>query len=357
MGKLKNDRLIKALLRQPVDQTPIWLMRQAGRYLPEYRAIRSSVPNFLTLCKTPELACEVTLQPLARFPLDAAIIFSDILTIPDAMGLNLYFSEGEGPRFEKTLELNDLKKLRSLDVSHDLKYTLDAIRLVSKELNGKVPLIGFVGSPWTLACYMLEGGASKTFSKARSFCYKAPKYLHDLLNFLSTSITEYLIAQVEAGVDVLMLFDTWGGLLTPENYLNFSLNYLKKIIYTLKNHPKTANIPIILFTKQGSNWLEAMTNSACDAIGLDWSININEARQRIGNKVAIQGNFDPALLLGTPDSIREAVKYLLAQYGSFPGHIANLGHGIEPSTPLENVRVLVDAVHEYSKIYHQLLSS
>lgn len=355
MKKLKNDRFIRALLRQPVDQTPIWIMRQAGRYLPEYRTARSHARDFLTLCKTPELASEVTLQPLERFPLDAAIVFSDILTIPDAMGLGLYFVEGEGPKFQKALEHpHDIQKLIRPDVSKDLKYTLETVRLVSKTLNGKVPLIGFSGSPWTLACYMLEGGSSKTFNKARGLAYQEPEHLHHLLNLLCESVIDYLAAQAEAGADVLMLFDTWGGLLTPEHYQIFSLSYMQKIIHALKSQTRTANTPVILFTKQGGAWLEMMANSGCDALGLDWTINIHQARQRVGNKVALQGNFDPALLFGTPERIREEVKQLLAQYGPGSGHIANLGHGIEPSTPLENVAVLVNAVHEYSKIYHNL---
>lgn len=353
MKKLKNDRFIRALFRQPVDQTPIWIMRQAGRYLPEYRAVRNQARDFLTLCKTPELACEVTLQPLERFPLDAAIIFSDILTIPDAMGLGLYFVEGEGPKFQKILNNpDDIQKLKRPDVSTDLKYTLEAVRLVSQALDGKVPLIGFAGSPWTMACYMLEGGSSKTFNKARGFAYREPQHLHTLLKLLSESVTDYLLAQAQAGANALMLFDTWGGLLTPEHYQIFSLQYMKDIIHALKHQPETANLPIILFTKQGGGWLEIMANSGCDALGLDWTVSIHNARQRVGNQVALQGNFDPALLFGTPEKIRQSVKDLLAQYGSGSGHVANLGHGIEPSTPPENVAVLVDAVHEYSKIYH-----
>ncbi len=353
MKKIKNDRFIKALLRQPVDQTPIWIMRQAGRYLPEYRAVRQRVPNFLTLCQTPELACEVTLQPIRRFALDAAIVFSDILTIPDAMGLGLYFVEGEGPKFQKRLEHpRDIEQLTLPDISQSLSYTLETIRMVSRSLDGSIPLIGFSGSPWTLACYMIEGGSSKTFHRARGLTYSDPDTLQNLLNLLSQSVTEYLTAQAEAGANALMLFDTWGGLLTPTHYQTFSLYYLEKIIHSLKSQPHTASIPIILFTKQGGAWLQSMAQSGCDAIGLDWTVNIHDARQQVGNQVALQGNFDPALLFGTPECIRKAVKNLLAQYGAGTGHIANLGHGIEPATNPDHVEVLINAVHEFSKVYH-----
>lgn len=349
MSHLKNDRLIRALLHQPVDQTPIWIMRQAGRYLPEYRATRAKAGDFLTLCKTPELACEVTLQPIHRYPLDAAIIFSDILTIPDAMGLGLYFLEGEGPRFKHPLQTqHDIEKLCIPDVDKDLSYVSDAIRLVKKELAGKIPLIGFSGSPWTLACYMIENGASKDFHLIKKLMYQDPKLLHKLLTILSESVILYLNAQIAAGVDVVMLFDSWGGILSTECYQEFSLNYLSRIIAGLNQNAK--KIPIILFTKGGGLWLEQMSNSGCDAIGLDWTIDIGDARQRVGKKVALQGNLDPAVLLSNPETIQREAKKILKSYGSGSGHIFNLGHGISQHVPPEHVTVLVETVHDFKLI-------
>lgn len=346
---LKNDRLIHALLRQPVDMTPIWIMRQAGRYLPEYRELRAKAKNFLTLCKTPELACEATMQPLRRFSLDAAIIFSDILTIPDAMGLELYFTEGEGPRFQKPIVgEKDITHLPIPDINK-LNYVMDAIRLTKKELADTVPLIGFAGSPWTLATYMIENGSSKTFSNIKKMMFNEPVLLHQLLNKLAESVANYLNAQISAGVNAIMIFDTWGGILTPHDYEKFSLHYMTEIIKKIKHNDLQQSIPIILFTKGGGQWLEIIAQSGCDAIGLDWTINIGDARKRIGNKVALQGNMDPAVLYATPDKIREEAASILNNFGTGTGHIFNLGHGIYPDVPYENVKVLIDAVHELSK--------
>lgn len=346
---LKNDRLIKALLRQPVDMTPVWLMRQAGRYLPEYREVRKKAKDFLSLCKNPELACEVTLQPLRRFPLDAAIIFSDILTIPDAMGLGLYFEEGEGPRFKNPIQTTaDIKKLAVPDMEK-LSYVMQAIERTKKELNNAVPLIGFSGSPWTLATYMLEGGSSKNFSKIKKFLFEHPQHLHQILKILADSVIAYLNAQIDAGADVVMIFDSWGGILTPRDYQLFSLDYMTYIIKNLNRQRGEQKIPVILFTKGGANWLEAMAEGGANALGIDWSINIGDAKKRVGNKVALQGNMDPSILYASPERIREEVKTILKDYGNQPGHVFNLGHGMLPDVPPENVTVLVDTVHELSK--------
>lgn len=351
--KYSPHRLIRAFLRQPVDRTPVWIMRQAGRYLPEYRATRRKAGDFLRLCKTPELACEVTLQPLQRFDLDAAIIFSDILTIPDAMGLGLYFVEGEGPKFQKPLKtLADINALRVPDPGTDLRYVSDAITLCRRELKAKVPLIGFSGSPWTLACYMMEGGGSKEFKQVKTLLYQEPKALHQLLTTLALSVTSYLNAQIAAGAQALMLFDTWGGLLTSAAYQTFSLDYMKQIVANLNQDAMQQKIPIVLFTKGGGLWLEKMAASGCDAIGLDWTIDIGLARQRLNNKVALQGNMDPSVLFGSTTRIREEVASILKSYGSGSGHVFNLGHGISQYTPLENVKIFVDAVHELSPAFH-----
>lgn len=342
-----KDRLIKALQRQPVDRTPVWIMRQAGRYLPEYREARAKVPDFLTFCKTPELACEVTLQPLRRFPLDAAIIFSDILTIPAAMGMNLQFVTGEGPVFlDPIREPKDLERLILPDVEKDLGYVMQAIRLVVRELNGKVPLIGFAGSPWTVACYMVEGSGSKTFQTIRSLCYQSPNFIHDLLQRLTQVTIDYLNAQVEAGAEVIMLFDTWGGLLNTESYENFSLYYMRIISQQLKKTVNGKRIPVIFFTKGGAQWLEMIASQDCDAIGLDWTINIRHARERVGEKVALQGNLDPAILFSNPKVVKEAVKKILDDFGSYSGHVFNLGHGIDQYTPVENVEAIFEALTE-----------
>ena len=341
----KNDRLLKALRREQVDHTPIWIMRQAGRYLPEYREIRQQAGSFLKLCKTPELACEVTLQPLRRFDLDAAIIFSDILTIPDAMGLDLYFIEEEGPKFRNSItQIRDIQKLFLPDMTK-LEYVFKTIKLVVKDLV-TVPLIGFAGSPWTLATYMVEGGASKTFRKIKAFYKEQPIVLHQLLEKLTSAVTTYLMAQIDAGVAVIQIFDTWGSLLDRESYRTYSLKYMEEIVKQIKSH--YPEVPIILFTKENGQWLEDIANSGCDAIGIDWTVDLAEAKRRVGNKVALQGNLNPALLLTTPAEIKIAAKSLLSVYNGAPGYIFNLGHGINKETPLQNVEVLINAVHQVS---------
>lgn len=353
MSLLKNDRLLRALQRQPVDVTPVWLMRQAGRYLPEYRETRTRAGDFLTLCKTPELACEVTLQPLARFPLDAAILFSDILTIPDAMGLGLYFSTGEGPGFSRPVRNKaEIDALGIPDPHQELRYVIDAVTLIRRELDGRVPLIGFSGSPWTLATYMVEGGATKTFSKVKELLFEQPQVMHTLLDKLAQTVTVYLNAQIAAGAQVVMIFDTWGGILTTRDYLEFSLRYMRYIVAHLTRTQDQQRIPIILFTKDGNEWLEEIATTGCDAVGLDWKLPLNVARARIGDKVALQGNLDPCILYASPERIRQEVATLLASYGSGPGHIFNLGHGIHPEVHPDHVAACIDAVHTLSPPYH-----
>jgi uroporphyrinogen decarboxylase len=313
--------------------------------LPEYRRVRAHAKDCLNLCKTPELACEVTLQPLARFPLDAAIVFSDILTIPDAMGLGLHFIENEGPKFERPLRSReDIKALAVPDMADELRYVMDTLAMVRHELADKVPLIGFSGSPWTLATYMVEGGASKTFSIIKQWLFADPDGLHLLLALLADAVAEYLNAQISAGAQVVMIFDTWGGILTPQDYYEFSLNYMTRIIAAIRQCQKS-QVPIILFTKNGGQWLEAMADSGCDALGIDWTTDIGVARARVGQKVALQGNMDPSVLLATPQRIEQEVAHILSRYGNEVGHIFNLGHGILPQTPVENVAAFVDAVH------------
>ncbi len=346
MSKYNNTRLLQALKRQAIDVPPVWLMRQAGRYLPEYRALRAKAGDFMTLCQTPQLATEVTLQPLRRFDLDAAILFSDILTLPHALGLGLSFQEGEGPQFAKRIEtLRDVKALPPIEVEEDLSYVLEAIRMIQEELHGSVPLIGFAGSPWTVACYMIEGSGHKNFINARKMAYQAPEVLTALLEKLITATTAYLKEQILAGVDVVMLFDTWGGLLTPEYYRAFSLTPMQKIVTNLKADAHTANTPIILFSKGAAVNLESMADSGVDALGIDWATDLSLARQRVGGKVCLQGNLDPALLFSTPEKIQSAVKTVLNEWGQHPGLIVNLGHGIEQHTPIENVQALIAAVH------------
>lgn len=354
MLNLKNDRLLRALLRQPVDITPIWIMRQAGRYLPEYRATRKRAGDFLTLCKTPELACEVTLQPINRFPLDAAILFSDILTIPDAMGLGLTLVENKGPKFSTPVRSEaDIDKLAVPDPETELRYVMDAVRLISRELDGRVPLIGFAGSPWTIGTYMIEGGSSKEFSLAKAMLYENPAALHRLLGILADSITLYLNAQITAGVQAVMIFDSWGGALSQAGYEEFSLAYMKRIVAGLKREANGNRIPVILFTKGGGLWLEAIAGSGCDAVGVDWTIDIGRARQLVGERVAIQGNLDTAVLYSNPESVRREVARVLNSFGPGSGHVFNLGHGIHPGIDPENVAALVDAVHELSRPYHE----
>jgi uroporphyrinogen decarboxylase len=354
MTKIKNDRYLRALLRQPVDCTPVWLMRQAGRYLPEYRQLRAEAGDFMTLCQTPELACEVTLQPLRRYELDAAILFSDILTIPDAMGLGLSFGVGEGPRFAKTIQhQRDVDALPIPDPEGELRYVMDAVRTIKKALAQEVPLIGFSGSPWTLATYMVEGGSSKQFSQIKQMLYREPKLLHGLLDKLATSVTQYLNGQIAAGADALMIFDTWGGVLSHQDYQQFSLQYMTQIIQGLHRNYEGKTIPVTLFTKGGGQWLEAIASSGCDAIGLDWTTNIANARQQIGDRVALQGNMDPAVLYGNDELVTSKVRDILSQYGHGTGHVFNLGHGITPDIAPERVKTFVDSVHHLSAKYHQ----
>jgi len=357
MSSLKNDRFIRALLKQPVDKTPVWMMRQAGRYLPEYKKIRAEAGSFMNLCTNPELACEVTLQPLERFDFDAAILFSDILTIPDAMGLGLYFTEGEGPRFERPVRTAaDIEKLPIPDPELELKYVVDAVRLIKKNLQGRAPLIGFSGSPWTLATYMVEGGSSKSFSRVKGLMFEQPKLMHKMLDKLAQSVAAYLNAQIAAGAQVVMLFDTWGGVLGTEEYLDFSLRYARQVKSLLNTDAQGKKVPAILFTKGGGQWLESMAETGFDALGLDWQTDMQLARQRVGMQVALQGNMDPVALYASPEVIRAKIAMILEKYGAGTGHIFNLGHGILPDMDPEHVKVMVDAVHELSMPYHQSIS-
>lgn len=355
MTTLLNDRLLRALARQPVDVTPVWLMRQAGRYLPEYRATRARAGSFMKLCQTPELACEVTLQPLVRFPLDAAILFSDILTIPDAMGLGLSFSEGEGPRLAHPIRsAAEVKRLGVPDPETELGYVMAAVRLIRRELAGRVPLIGFAGSPWTLATYMIEGGASREFAWCKGMMFAEPALLHQLLDIVARSVLLYLNAQVAAGAQALMIFDTWGGILSPRAYREFSLHYMAQIVAGLQRKQEGYTVPVVLFTKGGGAWLEAMAATGCDALGLDWTVDLSAARQRVGRQVALQGNLDPCVLYAPATRIRQEVATLLADFGAGSGHIFNLGHGIHPLIDPDHVAVMVEAVHELSAPYHRL---
>lgn len=344
-----NDRFLRALARQAVDRTPVWIMRQAGRYLPEYRKIRERAGDFLTLCKTPDLACEVSLQPMRRFDLDAAILFSDILTIPDAMGLGLTIEEGFGPRFERPIaSIADIDALPLPDPDFDLRYVIDAVALTRRELDGRRPLIGFAGSPWTLATYMVEGQSSRDFAKIKRLAYESPEATHRLLEKLARAVSDYLIAQIHAGVDAVMVFDTWGGTLSTAAYLEFSLEYLRRIVSALPG-----GTPSIVFTKGGGGWIEAIAEIGCTAVGLDWTIDIGDARQRIGDQVALQGNLDPAVMMASPATIEIEAKRVLDAYGPGNGHVFNLGHGITPAVPPEHVQQLIDTVHSYSRRYHE----
>jgi uroporphyrinogen decarboxylase len=351
MSNIKNSLFIRSINKQPIERTPVWIMRQAGRYLPEYRATRAQAGSFLQLCKNKELACEVTLQPLRRFELDAAILFSDILTIPDAMDLGLSFMEGEGPKFAKPLRnRQSIENLIIPSPQDELRYVMDAASLIRAQMPVDLPLIGFAGSPWTLACYMIEGGSSKDFSHAINLLYCDPEAMHVLLNKLATAVTMYLDAQVKAGVNVLMLFDTWGGILTSAAYAEFSLSYMRQIIQHLKkSHP---HIPVILFTKGGGQWLNAQVETQCDVIGIDWTCDLATARASVGQKVALQGNLDPRILLTNPECIQQNVRQVLAAYGQGSGHIFNLGHGITPDVPPQHVQAMLDAVRKYSPEYH-----
>jgi uroporphyrinogen decarboxylase len=353
MKTLDNDCFLKALLCQPTPRTPIWMMRQAGRYLPEYRRVREQAGSFMALCTTPELACEVTLQPLARFPLDAAILFSDILTIPDAMGLGLEFVEGEGPQFQKPLRTAaDIEALPVPDPHDSLGYVMDAVGLIRDSLAGRMPLIGFSGSPWTLACYMVEGGSSRDFRKIKALMYEQPHTLHRLLGKLAEAVGLYLRAQIEAGVDAIMVFDTWGGVLSAAQYRAFSLAYAGQVLDQVRTHHPATAIPALLFTKGGGQWLEAMADSGYQGLGIDWTTDIGEARRRVGHRVALQGNLDPMALYASPDAITAEVSRILAGFGHGSGHIFNLGHGILPDVKPEHAAALIEAVHTLSPAYH-----
>jgi uroporphyrinogen decarboxylase len=351
--ELKNDILLRALQRQPVDRTPVWIMRQAGRYLPEYLKTRAEAGSFMDLCQTPELACEVTLQPLRRFDLDAAIIFSDILTIPDVMGLKLYFVAGEGPKFEHPIQsADDIRKLPCPDVNESLAYVMNAISLTRRELDGKVPLLGFSGSPWTLATYMIEGGSSKTFSKAKKLIYQDPKIAHQLLGKLASTVTDYLNAQIESGAQAVQIFDTWGGALSEQAYKDFSLRYMAQIVSGLKRENEGRRVPVILFSKGCNTQLEALADTGCDALGVDWTISLNEARNRVGDRVALQGNLDPSVLLADQKVIRREVSETLNSFGQGNGHVFNLGHGITPDVDPDHLSALISAVREFSPGFH-----
>jgi uroporphyrinogen decarboxylase len=356
MAALKNDTFIRALLRQPTDYTPVWIMRQAGRYLPEYNATRKRAGSFLGLAKNPDFATEVTLQPLERFPLDAAILFSDILTVPDAMGLGLYFAEGEGPKFERPVR--DEAAVRALQVPEPretLGYVLDAVKQIRGALDGKVPLIGFSGSPYTLACYMVEGGGSADFRTIKTMLYARPDLLHHILDINARAVIAYLNAQIEAGAQAVMVFDTWGGALSDAAYREFSLEYLRRVIAGLHRSWDGQTIPSIVFTKGGGLWLEDIAAIGCNAVGLDWNIDIGTARRRIGDQVALQGNLDPNVLFSPPATIAAQVGHVLRQFGNGPGHVFNLGHGVSQFTPPEHVGALVEAVHSLSRSYHRPL--
>ncbi len=353
MTELKNDRFLRALLRQPVDVTPVWMMRQAGRYLPEYRATRTRAGDFMGLCTNPELACEVTLQPLERYPLDAAILFSDILTIPDAMGLGLYFETGEGPKFKKAVRTEaDIQALKVINPEQDLPYVVNAVKTIRRELNGRVPLIGFSGSPWTLATYMIEGGSSRDFRRAKEMLYNQPELMHQLLTVLADSVIAYLNAQILAGAQAVQIFDTWGGALSHAAYQEFSLNYMQKIVAGLIKEHEGRRVPAILFTKGGGQWLEAMAATGADALGLDWTCDIGQARARVGGKVALQGNMDPSVLYAKPERIRQEVAAILASFGAGNGHVFNLGHGITPEVDPANAGAFIECVRELSRPYH-----
>lgn len=354
MAELKNDRFLRALNNEPVDMTPVWMMRQAGRYLPEYLATRKAAGTFMDLCKNTDLACEVTIQPLERFDLDAAILFSDILTIPDAMGLGLYFETGEGPRFHKPVRTaKDIDALPELNIEQDLGYVTAAVRRIRQELNGRVPLIGFSGSPWTLATYMIEGQGSKEYRFAKGMLYGQPDLMHQLLEKLAKAVTDYLNAQILAGAQAVQIFDSWGGTLSTPAYLEFSLKYMEQIVHGLIKEHNGRKVPVIVFTKGGGQWLEDMASIGADALGLDWTTEMSDARARVGKRVALQGNIDPSALFGSPASIRAEVGRILDSYGAGSGHVFNLGHGINQHVNPEHAKVLVDAVHELSQPYHR----
>ena len=353
MAKLENDLLLRSLLREPVPRTPLWIMRQAGRYLPEYRATREQAGDFMSLCRNPDLACEVTMQPLRRYALDAAILFSDILTVPDAMGLGLYFVTGEGPKFRNPVQTVDaIRALRVPDVEKTLGYVFEAVRTIRRELNGKVPLIGFAGSPFTCGTYMVEGGSSREFPVIRGLAKESPEVLDQLMDTVAETTTEYLNAQIEAGAQAVQIFDTWGAALEPDDFRRFSLASMQKIVDGLIREKDGQRIPVILFTKGAGELLEDLADTGCDALGVDWTTDLATARELVADKVALQGNLDPATLRESPAVIREGVARTLASYGKGPGHVFNLGHGITPDIDPDHVSVLVDAVHELSPQYH-----
>ncbi len=351
--KLQNDTFIRALLREATPYTPTWLMRQAGRYLPEYNQTRARAGNFLALCQNPNLATEVTLQPLARYQLDAAIVFSDILTIPDAMGLGLYFAEGEGPKFERPLrEEWEIRDLSAPDPAVHLRYVLDTVRQCRQALAGSVPLIGFSGSPFTLACYMIEGRGSSDFASVKKMLYRRPDLLHKILAVNATAVTDYLNAQIEAGAQAVMIFDTWGGMLSHGAFHEFSLAYTKQIVDRLTRQREGLRVPSIVFTKGGGGWLESIAAIGCDAVGLDWTVDIGAARARVGDRVALQGNLDPAVLLASPQAVQKEALAILKSFGRGSGHVFNLGHGISQHTPPEHVSALIETVRGSSVAYH-----
>lgn len=350
MTIVRNDTLLRALAREPTDYTPVWLMRQAGRYLPEYNETRARAGSFLELCRNPAYATEVTMQPLARYELDAAILFSDILVVPDAMGLGLYFTEGEGPRFERPLrEEWEIRDLAVPDPYASLRYVMDAVAEIRRALNGSVPLIGFSGSPFTLACYMIEGGSSEDYRRVKTMMYDRPDLLHHVLDITARAVTAYLNAQIDSGVHAVMIFDTWGGVLAHHAYREFSLRYLEQILAGLTRVRGGRRVPTILFTKGGGNWLEAIADTGTDALGLDWTVDIGQARDRVGARVALQGNLDPMVLVASPEAIVRESRRVLDAFGGATGHVFNLGHGVIQHTPPENVGLLVQTVHEYSR--------
>lgn len=353
-ASLQNDVFLRALLRQPVPYTPVWMMRQAGRYLPEYRATRAKAGSFLQLCQTPEYACEVTLQPLARYALDAAILFSDILTVPHAMGLGLQFETGEGPVIQRPVRnAADVAKLGVPDPHQELRYVIDAVALIRKELHGRVPLIGFAGSPWTVGTYCVEGGSSRDFAHIKAMMYDEPHTLHALLDVLTRATIEYLRAQIAAGAQAVMLFDTWGSVLTPDQYREFSLAYMARIVSALPREADGRIVPRIVFTKGAGSLLQDMAKIDCDALGVDWMTDLAQARQWVNDQKALQGNLDPCALYAQPARIREQVARVLASYGHGHGHVFNLGHGIHPAIPPEHAGAMIAAVHELSPAYHQ----
>jgi uroporphyrinogen decarboxylase len=353
MAELKNDLLLRALMREPTERTPLWIMRQAGRYLPEYREVRAQAGDFMSLCRNAELACEVTMQPLRRYKLDAAILFSDILTVPDALGLGLYFETGEGPKFERPVQsVSQIKSLAVPDVAETLGYVFNAVRTIRRELDGQVPLIGFAGSPWTVGTYMVEGRSSRDFATIKGLAADQPAALDAMLDVVARTTIEYLNAQVEAGAQALMIFDTWGAALERDDYLRFSLSPMQKIVDGLTREADGRRIPIILFTKGAGELLTDMVGTGCDALGVDWTTSLADARKYTSDKVALQGNLDPATLRESPEVIRQGVADTLASYGKGPGHVFNLGHGVTPDIDPEHVAALVDAVHELSPQYH-----